>query len=253
MNLINRREIIAAGGMALIASRARAAPGVTLGEVLANHERARGGRAALSAIRAITTELLIEERGSTLKARYSASLEPRMRIDVVAGDQRVWSEGIDGAGAWEWPGGQPAPNAAHGPAALALQHGIEFNLIDLSRYPSRGHRLTLTGQESRDGRTSHIVQADLKDGFQTFFLIDAASWMIVRRRDFRAMHPDLDAKKTWLENVDEDFRVVAGVKAPFLSRQVDMASGKTLQTTTTQSLAYNPVLPESALTRPAAA
>ena len=175
-----------------------------------------------------------------MKAAYRATLDRRMRIDVALAGKRVWSEGVDAAGPWAWPGGAPQPAQASADANRALQHGIDFNLAGLHRFPALGHRLTLAGRETLGGADLYVVQIDMADGFQTFRYIDPATWMIVRSRDVRAIHPDLDATKKALENVYEDFRPVQGVLVSFASRQVDVASGKVLQETRLSGEVHNP-------------
>jgi len=60
------------------------------------------------------------------------------------------------------------------------------------------------------------------------------------QRDVRAIHPDIDAKQKWLENRWSDWRPVAGFLRAFHEEQVDVASGKVLQTTEVTRIEVNP-------------
>lgn len=245
--MISRRAVAGAAGLALpgFSAFARRRDGdLSLEQVVRRHTIARGGARALDAIRSVRTDLLITEQGATVTAAYRATLDHLMRIDVALGGKRVWSEGIDAAGVWAWPGDKPAPATSSEEGARALRHGVDFNLAGLHRFPALGHRLTLAGREILGGADLYVVQIDMADGFQTFRYIDPASWMAVRSRDVRAIHPDLDATKKVLENVYEDFRPVGGVMVAFASRQVDVATGKVLQETRLAGQVHNPP-PES--------
>ena len=112
-----------------------------------------------------------------------------MRIDVLAGGKRVWSEGLDAAGGWAWPGGDPAaePESAGG-VKPPLKHGVEFNLYGLHRYAERGHHLTLDGRETLDGTDYHVCRIDLADGFRDLSLYRRQD-LDDRTRPGRAGHP----------------------------------------------------------------
>ncbi len=248
---IHRRGVLAAG-LGLAASPALAASDLSLEQVIERHTRARGGAAALDQVKSCAVALEITEGGSTVRARYRASLTPRMRIDVFAGDKRVWSEGLDAAGAWTWPGDKPAAGSSSADGAKALMHGIHFNLLGLHAFPAHGHKLTLAGRETVAGVNYYVIQVDMADGFQTFRYIDPVSWQVGRERDVRAIHPDLDAKKKLLEQVMEDYRPVEGVMVSFRSNQVDVAAGKVLQTTLLTSQRFNPPGADEAVDRSAA-
>ena len=237
--MIDRRALLALAA-ASAASPTLAASDLTLDQVIERHTRARGGAAALDRIKACAVELEITEQGSTVVGRYRASLTPRMRIDVFADGKRVWSEGLDGVGAWTWPGDKPAAGGSSDDGAKALMHGVHFNLVGLHAFPTHGHRLTLAGREVVEGVNYHVIQIDMADGFQTFRYVDPVSWQIGRERDVRAIHPDMDAKKKLLEQVMEDYRPVDGVMVSFASRQVDVAAARVLQRTLLTHQVFNP-------------
>lgn len=251
--MLHRRAMLrTALAVASATTLARANSPLSLREVIERHTRARGGTTALDSVYSMRTALLISEQGSTLMARYGASiaLGERMRIDVFASGARVWSEGLDSGGAWAWPAKDAAPHNSEAGAA-ALAHGIVFNLYGLHRIPDLGGRLVLSPAETIANITYFVVAATLADGFATIFYIDPTSWMIVRRRDVRPIHPDLDPTAKPMENDFWDFRPVEGVQTSFQSSQIDLSRGIAVQATEVTDLTYNNMHDVRALERSA--
>jgi hypothetical protein len=191
----------------------------------------------------------IVEKGSTLQARYLCSDAPAWRIDIYADSNRVFSEGLDAKGPWLWPSGDAAAHDAVPDARRTGIQGIEFNLYGLHRFPSRGHKLHLEGREVVDGIDYYVVRVTMRDSYETYVYINPVSWMIERRRDYRSFHPDVDQTKTFAEKQYFDFRTVSGVKTPFGERQVNWKTGALVNSTTVNSLIYNPSIKPSELTR----
>lgn len=234
-----RRGFILGAGAAACAPRE-----LDLETVLARHTQARGGAAALDAVRTLRNEAEVVEPSFTVRGPYIASAEGLMRVDIFAGGQCVFSEGIDSAGAWSWQqGGAPEPASPAG--AAALQHGIEFNVFGLHRFAERGHALTLVGVEALNGAPCHVVKVVLNDGFETYRFIDANTWMLVGSRDTRALHPDIDSTEIVIGNEYSDFRVVDHVRSSFAWLQRNLGNGEVMQRGTVLSLAYNPPLTDA--------
>lgn len=234
-----RREFIVGAGAAACAPRQ-----LDLETVLARHTQARGGAAAIDAVRTLRNEAEVVEPSFTVRGPYVASAEGFMRVDIFAGEQCVFSEGIDRAGAWSWQqGGAPEPASQTG--SRALQHGIEFNVFGLHRFAERGHTLTLEGAEDFNGTQCHVIKVVLNDGFETYRFIDANTWMMVGSRDVRAVHPDIDATEIVMGNEYSDFRAVDGVTSSFAWLQRNLTTGEVVQTGTVLSLAYNPPLTDA--------
>ena len=241
------RRAIVCGAVALCAipaaakvhRRTRGDHALTLDEIIRHHTAARGGVAALDAIQSQSVELQMLENGDVLKGRYVCSKAPAYRIDVFDHGKHVFCEGIDANGPWIWPASQAAATQAVPDARRTGLEGIEFNLYGLHSFAARGHRLTLDGRELL-GRTNHyVVRVDLKDSYRTFLYVDPETWMIVRRRDFRAPHPDVNDTKKNLEKQYSDFRAVSGVLTPFLEHQIDLATGKITQVSIVDRMTYN--------------
>jgi hypothetical protein len=248
---LSRRTALAALAAAAASGRAlcRASPRLSLPEVIKRHTAARGGEARLDAVHAISTDVAITEKGSTLQARYSCNDSPAWRIDVYAQRNHVFCEGLDKTGAWLWPEGDRSAHEAVADAKRTGIQGIEFNLYGLHRFPSRGHILSLDGREVLDGVDYCVIKVVMKDSYETYLYINPVTWMIDRRRDFRAFHPDVDPKKVYAEKRYGDFRTVEGIVSPFSETQVNWKTGEEVNSTAVKSIAYNPHFQPNELTR----
>lgn len=234
-----RRGFILGAGAAACAPRE-----LDLATVLARHTEARGGAAALDAVHTLRNEAEVVEPSFTVRGPYIASAEGLMRVDISLDGQCVFSEGVDRAGAWSWQQGG-APETASPTGSGALRHGIEFNVFGLHRFAERGHTLTLVGQEEFNGAQCHVIKIVLNDGFETYRLIDANTWMMVGSRDTRAVHPDIDSTEILLSNEFSDFRAVDGVTSSFAWLQRNITTQEVVQRGTVLSLVYNPPLTDA--------
>ena len=140
-----------------ITSAASAGSGdLTLAQLLACHDSAVGGP-ALRAVQRQEYRISIEEGGATLRGRYRATRDGRMRIDVFADSIRVFSEGWDGQHGWELAQGAAAPTPTSSPATATLWHGLAqpghlWTLADMKR---NGHAVALAGRETIEA-TSYL-------------------------------------------------------------------------------------------------
>lgn len=208
------------------------------------HTAARGGAAAIEAIENIRAKVEITEPTFSIVGDYRAR-DGAMRIDIYAGDKRVFSEGVDDGGAWEQAGSTAPVTESSDAGRAALLHGIEFNVFGLHEFPARGHSLLLAGDETLDGTAYKVIKATLADGFETYLYLNPETMMIERRRDVRALHPDADPTEKLIENRYVDFADYCGVKIPESSRQIDARDGAELQRTHLISQECN--LPEAEL------
>ncbi|HEY0614351.1 MAG TPA: hypothetical protein VGC96_06905, partial [Candidatus Elarobacter sp.] len=201
--------------------------------------RARGGRARLDRLRSQSVELQIVEGGSVIEARYKCVKTPAYRIDVYDAKKLVFREGLDAAGPWVWPSSQPAPRQGVPDGRRTAMQGITFNLYGLHAFPALGNPLTLAGRELHGGVNYHVVRVAMTDGYETYLFIDPETWLIGRRRDVRAFHPDVNDTKKHLETQYGDYRPVDGLQFPFIEHQVDLATGAITQVTVVRSAAYD--------------
>ncbi len=239
MGNINRRAVLAALATSACATPGQANDATTLATILARHAEARGGAAALDAVRNTLNIAEVVEPTFTVLGRYIASTDGLMRVDVFYEGARAFSEGIDAQGAWSWEGDKAAAEPGSAIGAAALAHGIEFNLFGLHALARRRHTLTLEGREQIAGINYHKIKLRLADGFETWRYINPETWMMDRARDVRALHPDVDPAPVVIESEYSDFRAVNGVVTPFRWLQRNVATAEEMQTGVIQRLEYN--------------
>jgi hypothetical protein len=234
------------GAVALVAagSRSKAAAqsagSLSLEEVIARHTAARGGAAAFDAVESETVDLELTEKGETVQAKYRATKDPFFRIDIYDKGKHVFCEGMDADGPWIWPGDKPQPQQSVPDARKTALQGITFNLYGLHAFPKLGDKLALSGRERIEGIEYYVIEVTLQDSYQTFLYIDPQTWMILRRRDFRSFHPDLDTTKKFIETQYTDFRTTSGVRSAYLQHTVDLKTGDITSVAVTKKLIYNP-------------
>ena len=214
----------------------------TLDEVIERHTKAVGGRAAIEAIQSIEFDLHITDPKFEVDGIYFAARPGKMRIDVNAGGDHVFTEAFDGQKGWEGKGTSQKP--ATEKATAALRHGVELpgKLFGLHELKARGHRIELAEREKIDGIGYYVLRLTLNDGYATTLYVDPNSWLITRRRDVRPLHVDVDPTPTTIEQRSFDFRTISGVQFAFASSETDLQSGKVLETTVVRSVKINPPL-----------
>lgn len=249
--MYTRRESLRMGTAAtcamLMAGNAPVEP--TLAQIIERHTIARGGAAALDRIHAKRVDLTITEKGQTYDARYQCVADPAWRIDIYAGGKHVFCEGLDKQGPWLWPGSAAVPRDGVPDARRTGIQGIEFHLYGLHRFTERGHTITLDAPQAVDGVTYHVLRVTMRDAYETFLFVNPSTWLIDRRRDERAPHPDVDPTRRFLEKRFGDYRPVSGVMTAFLEEQVDLVSGETINTSAVRDMAYNHAYPTGTFER----
>ena len=177
-----------------------------------------------------------------MDAVYHAARPGKMRIDILDHGQRVYMERFDGARGWQWSGKEEREEGVVPTAAL--RHGVELpgNLFGLHELQKRGHRLALTGREKVDGVDYYVLRLVFADGYESSLYVDPQTWRITRRRDLRALHPDVDPTKTTIESRKSDWRQVDGLWFAFASEDVDLNTGKILETSTVKETKVNPTI-----------
>lgn len=247
--MINRRAVLSAATVSLASCAGIAHSPLALDAIIANHTRARGGAGALDAIRNTRNVATIVEPSFTVRGRYIATEDGRMRIDVFQDGANVFSEGLDAEGAWQREGPEAPVTPVSEAGRAALLHGVEFNLFGLHAFPARGHRISLEGREILDGVSFYVLKIVLSDGFETYRYIDPESWLMTRKRDVRALHPDVDPATRLLETVESDFRPVHGVLSAFAWEQRDVAHNAVVQNGVIHSLEYNAEIADESFLR----
>jgi hypothetical protein len=202
----------------------------TLDEIIQRNLNAVGGAAATGRIRTIKLRFRITEENFVLNAVYLADHAGRMRIDVFSNEERVYTEGFDGKQAWALRKGMVEGEVEGSQAAAALRHGVELpgKIFWLHQMIERGSRIRFAGNATLDGKSYHVLNVTLFDGFSLHFFLNAQTYLIERIRDERAMHPDVNSQIVRIESVFSDFRRDAGVIRAFREEQFDLTSGTLL-------------------------
>ena len=219
----------------------------TVDEVIERHTKAMGGRAAIEAIQSIEIDLHITDPKFAVDGSYFAARPGKMRIDVNAGGEHVFTEAFDGQKGWQWEGKGTAQKVATENATAALRHGVELpgKLFGLHELKRRGHRIELDGREKIDGINYYVLRLTLNDGYLTTLYVDPKNWLVTRRRDVRPLHVDVDPTPTTIEQRNSDFRTIGGVQFAFASSETDLQSGKVLETAVIRGVKINPALVSS--------
>jgi hypothetical protein len=201
---------------------------VTIDEIVARTTEAVGGVDALRALSNIRLIAEWTENGTAFRGDYRATRDGRMRIDVYVDGNRVFSEGIDRAGAWEQRGPAVAPAAVGEAPRNALAHGIAYRFDGIWFAREQGRTVALQGEERVDGVAYHVVKLGFADGFETYLYVNPSSWLIERQRDQRAYHPSNDPTQIRVESVQGAFGPLCGVQFARASRDVNLGTGATL-------------------------
>jgi len=219
----------------------------TVDEVIERHTKAMGGRAAIEAIQSIEIDLHITDPKFAVDGSYFAARPGKMRIDVNAGGEHVFTEAFDGQKGWQWEGKGTAQKVATEKATPALRHGVELpgKLFGLHELKRRGHRIELDRREKIDGINYYVLRLTLSDGYLTTLYVDPKNWLVTRRRDVRPLHVDVDPTPTTIEQRNSDFRTIGGVQFAFASSETDLQSGKVLETAVIRGVKINPALVSS--------
>jgi hypothetical protein len=208
--------------------------------LVGNNTAARGGAAAIESVSEFEAEIHIVEPTFEVDGVYVATRDGRMRVDILAGGERVFTEALDHDRAWSW---SPASGtvAASEKGRAALQHGIElpFKLFGLHEMTRRGHQLEIAGREHLEGVDYHVLRLKMRDGFETLYYVNPATWLIDRDRQHRALHVDVDPVAEWIETSYLDYRAVGGVQYPHRQVERRLATGEILSTTTVRSVRLN--------------
>jgi hypothetical protein len=220
---------------------------LSLDDVIARNTEATGGRAAIEAVKTIAVELHIVDPGFEVDGTYQAARPDRMRIDVKAEGKRVFVEAFDGTRGWQWNGKGETTVDASAKATAALRRGVELpgKLYGLHELAGRGHQIELAGREKIDGVDYYALKVTLSDGYLMTFYVDPTTWLITRRRDVRPLHVDVDPTPTTIEHRSSDFRKVNGVMYAFHSEEIDLQTGKVLETATVKEIRINPPIDET--------
>lgn len=227
------------------ASSAESQSSTELTSLLERHAVARGGVEALESVDSLALELEITEPAFIVQGRYLATRDGRVRVDIFADGQRVFSEALDTEGGWQWSVGKPDDIRRLSRDGLAaLERGRIGNLYALHELADLGYRLSYRGLESLDGRDHHVVETLDPAGFQREVYLDPETFQVTAKVEVSALHPDIDAESSRQVTRALSYRTVDGIVFIANSQKVEMETGKLLQSASVTSLEVNPEVPE---------
>ena len=222
---------------------------LTLDDIIARHTDAMGGKEKIESLHSVEISLRIKDPGFEVDGVYHAARPGKMRIDIMADGKRVYMERFDGEKGWQWNGKEEKEEGAVPTATL--RHGVELpgNLFGLHEMQKRGHRLELAGRETIDGVDYYVVHVTFADAYETSLYLNPQDWRITRRREVRALHPDVDPTPTTIETRYFDFRQVDGFWFAFANEDVDLKTGKIIESAQIKEIKVNPPFDPATFTK----
>lgn len=233
-----------------ISSLAAASNELSLQQVLERHTKAIGGANALQAIHSLRLNLHIVEPTFDVRGVYVADRNIHMRIDIMVGGKRVYTEAFDGKTAWKM-GEDSVAKEESSEGAVALQNGIFspdrfFSFEELSH---KGSQIESRGRETVNGIDYYVVRVSRNASVMDFY-IHPQSWLIELSRETKTIHPDINPSPTTVETVYSDFRKVDGVVSASKDVTTDVNTGKVIQTETVDKIETNIPIDSSFYSKP---
>lgn len=243
------RGVLLAAGLLVLGACVRPDLPVDL-QFIVTRDQAAVDPGGSAPVQSLEIDLAMHDGGSSFDAIYRVTRDGRMRIDIIKDGKRLYTEAYDGHSGWDLgkDGSAPFPD----PHGDALWHGTQYpgGIFQLGDMQANGHRLEYVGRERIDGVDYYVLKLSLSDGFETYRYVDPATWLIARSRDYRAFHPAVDPKQTWIETRYSDYRPVEGVMRPFSSVNVDLSTGKQLASQQVTAYKVNPAIDPAVFVAP---
>jgi hypothetical protein len=214
----------------------------TTQEIVEFHIRALGGHEKINAVHSIVFHLTYREGDYVNSHGYMAKMRPYYKTLGDPRDLKVEiNEGFDGS-AWEYYADPGVVLRTVGAAAAAGRHGTELidSLVDAEML---GARIDLTGEVSFADKPAYKLHVTLADGFEKDLFVDQQSFLILGDRRASPIHAFGAPVRS--ENRFSDYRAVNGVLFPFSIHEVEIATGRELNSVTMQSITVNDKLDES--------
>jgi hypothetical protein len=216
-------------------------------QLVDRHVKALGGREKIENVHSVTKHLVYREPSFTIPDAFIALMRPYYKTIADPKDTHVdINEGYDGS-AWEYYADPGVVLRTVGAAAAAGRHGTEIfdPLVD---YKANGTKLELSGNEAFDGKPAYKLHVTLADGFESYIFLDPQTYLVLGDRRAVPIHAFGEPVKS--ERHVGDFRPVDGVRFPFHSSEIEIATGKELSSDTIQSIEVNRELDPSFFSPP---
>jgi hypothetical protein len=206
--------------------------GVSLDQLLTDHETALGGRAAIEKIHSIVIRGVYHEGGPIpdnaplVPHAYQAWMRPYFEhIGDPADTHPEIREGFDGS-AWEYYGDPGVTIRTVGAAAAATRHAAEFLQDSLLDTPTKGTELMLEGSETIGDASCWRIRAKLPDGFEKLIFLDKALKLIVAERKAAPIHAFGEPERT--ETRYFGYKPYSGIMMYQSQRETNIKTGEVL-------------------------
>lgn len=237
-------------GILFLASGCQLLPEPELADLIDRHTESRGGQEAIEKVQSIRLDLQISEPGFTVRGDYRATRDGFMRINIYAGEERVFTEALGPDGGWQLLKAPAEPTRISQEGESVLKRGLIGNLYGLHELRGLGYELSLAGSISVDGQEFWAIDQTAPGGFSKRLLLDKRSYLVVRESEYSALHPDVDQTKTAQETRIGDYSASDGVWFSGRSEKVDLASGEIIQTVIVNGVQVNPPIDYAIFNRP---
>lgn len=219
-----------------ISGRGLCESALTADQIVARHIEALGGQDKIAAIHSLVFHLTYREGDFVMPDGYMAKMRPyyktlgdpkNLKVDV--------NEGFDGS-AWEYYSDPGVVLRTVGAAAAAARHGTELvdSLVDAAML---GARVELVEEGPFAGHPAYKLHVSFADGYEKEMFLDRQSFLILGDRRSAPVHAFGAAVQS--ENRYADYRPVNGVLFHFAEQEVEIATGKELNSVTMQSITAN--------------
>ena len=205
-------------------------------QIVERHIRALGGREKLDAIHSVVQHLEYREGKFVIPDAFIARMRPYYKTIGDPKDKTVdINEGYDGS-AWEYYREPGIVIRTVGAAAAAARHGTELfdSLVD---YKAMGTLIVSSGSETFAGKPAYKLHVTLADGFEKDVFVDQQSFLIIGDRRSAPIHAFGEPVRS--ENHFEDYRPVNGVLFAYSVKEIEIATGRELNSNTVRSITVN--------------
>lgn len=209
---------------------------LSVDQIVERHIRAIGGQEKLDAVRSVVQHLEYREGKFVIPDAFIARMRPYYKTIGDPKDKTVdINEGYDGS-AWEYYRDPGVVIRTVGAAAAAARHGTELfdSLVD---YKAMGTRIVSSGSETFAGKPAYKLRVTLADGFEKDVFVDEQSFLIIGDRRSAPIHAF--GEPVLSENHFEDYRPVNGVLFAYSIKEIEIATGKELNSNTVRSITVN--------------
>ena len=218
--------------------------------IVARHLQARGGAQRLRALESVIYRSGTYREGSYIGSgrAFMAMARPYYKIVGDPADTAAdFREGYDGS-AWEWYRSPGIVVRTVGAANAAMRHNLDPD-GPFSDYHDKGSQIERVADATIAGRPVYGILLTLRDGARALYLIDQTTFLISAVRKAAPIHA-FGAPVSTEERVG-DYRPVDGVLFSFRSTEVEIASGKELNSMTWGTIETNKSLPAEWFSPPA--